>query len=80
VVSVGPEADRLVDADALWEGLLHLRVEEREALYLHLVEGWSAREVSEKVHKPRNTVLSLIHRGRARLKAWFIDNDLEVIG
>jgi RNA polymerase sigma factor (sigma-70 family) len=45
-----------------------LRPEEREALFLCAVEGWTAGEVSERTGQPRNTVLSLVHRGRARLR------------
>lgn len=76
---VAPEAERLIEADALWAGLLELRPEEREALYLHLVEGYTAREVAERTDKPRNTVLSLLHRGRARLKTWLTAAQ-EVVG
>lgn len=47
--------------------LSHLRPEEREALYLNIVEGYSAREIAELTGKPRNTVLSLIHRGKEKL-------------
>lgn len=79
-VGVRPEVERLIEADALWDGLLQLRPEEREALYLHHVEGWSAREVAERTGRPRNTVLSLLHRGRARLKDWLTTRDKEVIG
>ncbi|MCB9693153.1 MAG: RNA polymerase sigma factor [Alphaproteobacteria bacterium] len=79
-VPVRPEAERLIEADALWEGLLALREEEREALYLHHVEGWSAQEVGERTGRPRNTVLSLLRRGRQRLESWPGQNGLEVTG
>lgn len=76
---VCPEAERLILADALWAGLLTLRAAEREALYLHLVEGWTAAEIAERTAQPRNTVLSHLHRGRARLKAW-LQRNLEEAG
>lgn len=76
IQSVGPEAERLIEADALWEGLLALREEEREALYLHHVEGWSAREVAERTHRPRNTVLSLLQIASA-FEAVRLDPDLK---
>lgn len=44
-----------------------LRVEEREALYLNVVEGHTAREIAARTGAPRNTVLSLIHRARKKL-------------
>lgn len=71
---VGPEAERLILADALWTGLLSLRSAEREALYLNLVEGWTAAEIAERTGQPRNTVLSLMHRGRTNLRNWLTTN------
>lgn len=44
-----------------------LRYEEREAVYLNYVEGYSAREISQLTQKSRNTVLSLLHRARQKL-------------
>ena len=52
------------DIDAL---LSELRPEEREALYLHEVEGYSASEISRMTGQPRGRVLGLMHRGRQRL-------------
>jgi RNA polymerase sigma-70 factor (ECF subfamily) len=79
---VRPEIERLIEADALWAGLMQLRPEEREVLHLHLVEGWTAREIAEQCGTPRNTVLSWMHRGRTRLKEWLLaqDDTREVIG
>jgi RNA polymerase sigma factor (sigma-70 family) len=53
----------------LWAALAALREEEREALYLMAVEGWTAQEVADQTGRPRNTVLSLVHRGRAKVRA-----------
>ncbi|MGF1657099.1 MAG: RNA polymerase sigma factor [Verrucomicrobiales bacterium] len=47
--------------------LATLRAEEREALYLHVVEGYSAREIAKLSGAPRNTILSYIHRAKAKL-------------
>ena len=47
--------------------LAQLRDVEREALFLHVVEGYSANEIAVLTGKPRGTVLSLIHRGRQKL-------------
>jgi RNA polymerase sigma-70 factor, ECF subfamily len=52
------------DIDAL---LSELRPEEREALFLHWVEGYTASEISRLTGQPRGTVLSLLHRARQRL-------------
>lgn len=50
------------------EVLSHLRLEEREALYLNAIEGFSAREIAELTGRSRNTVLSLMHRAKKKLK------------
>ncbi len=56
--------DTNVDLDVL---LAVLRPEEREALYLNVVAGFTAREIGEVTGQPRNTVLSLVHRARRKL-------------
>lgn len=45
-----------------------LRFEEREALFLAVVEGYTAEEVGELTGRPRGTVLSLLHRAKAKLR------------
>lgn len=65
--SAGPASEPGASLD-LDELLAHLRPEEREALYLNAVEGYSASEIAELTQQPRNTVLSLIHRGKQRLE------------
>jgi RNA polymerase sigma-70 factor (ECF subfamily) len=52
------------DVDAI---LKQLRKEEREALYLNVVEGYTAQEISEMTKTPRGSVLSLIHRAKKKL-------------
>lgn len=49
--------------------LAALRPKEREALYLHAVEGYSATEIGRLTEQGRGTVLSLIHRARKKLAA-----------
>ncbi|MEM9594638.1 MAG: RNA polymerase sigma factor [Acidobacteriota bacterium] len=44
-----------------------LRPEEREAIYLNVVEGYTAEEIARWTDRPRNTVLSHLHRARKRL-------------
>lgn len=48
-----------------------LRPEEREALYLNVVEGFTATEISEQTGAPRGTILSHIHRARQKLAKAF---------
>ena len=52
------------DIDAL---LSELRAEEREAPFLHEVEGFTASEISRMTGQARGTVLSLKRRARQRL-------------
>ena len=57
---------------AFWEsGLSKLRPSEREALFLSVVEGYSAKEISEQTDQPRGSVLSLIHRAKQKLRRSF---------
>ncbi|MEM9557825.1 MAG: RNA polymerase sigma factor [Acidobacteriota bacterium] len=55
-----------VDLERLLAGL---RAKEREALFLHAVEGYTAAEIAELTDRSRGTVLSLIHRARRKLVA-----------
>lgn len=45
-----------------------LRPGEREAIYLHHVEGHTAEEVGVLTRQPRGTVLSLLHRAMKKLR------------
>ena len=47
--------------------LQSIRVEEREAIYLNVVEGYSAQEIAELTQRSRNTVLGLLSRGKQKL-------------
>lgn len=58
-----PSVDK-VDMERLLAGL---RSVEREALYLHAVEGYTAAEIAELTGQSRGTVLSLIYRARQKL-------------
>jgi RNA polymerase sigma factor (sigma-70 family) len=54
------------DLDAL---LAILRPAEREMLFLHYYQGHTAEEISQLTSQPRGTVLSLLHRAIAKLRA-----------
>lgn len=45
-----------------------LRGNEREALFLHYIEGHTAEEIGRLTEQPRNTVLSLMRRGLQKLR------------
>lgn len=51
-------------------GLAELREVEREALFLSVIEGYTAAEIAGLTHSTRGTVLSLIHRSKAKLRRW----------
>ena len=44
-----------------------LRAEEREIIFLNIVEGYTAQEIAELTQRSRNTILSLLHRGKKKL-------------
>ena len=54
------------DLDVL---LATLRPAERELLFLHYHQGHTAEEIGRLTDQPRNTVLSIIHRAIAKLRA-----------
>ena len=58
--------------------LARLRVPEREALFLTVVEGYTAEEVGRLTHSPRGTVLSLVHRARMKMQNYLMDEDCKV--
>jgi RNA polymerase sigma-70 factor (ECF subfamily) len=59
--------------DILQNGLLEralasIRAEEREVLFLAVVEGYTAEEIATLTVRPRGTILSLLHRTKAKLR------------
>ncbi len=60
----------LMDADEMQSVLERLRDVEREALYLSVVEGYTADEIAQMIESTRGTVLSLVHRSKAKLRQW----------
>ena len=57
-----------IDMETVWQAIAP---HEREVLHLWAIEGMTAREIGEATDTPRNTILSRIHRLRARLQARF---------
>jgi RNA polymerase sigma-70 factor (ECF subfamily) len=54
---------------ALHGALGLLRDDEREVIFLHAVEAFSASEIAALTGRPRGTILSLLHRTKAKLRA-----------
>jgi DNA-directed RNA polymerase specialized sigma24 family protein len=52
----------------LASALQQLRPDERELLYLSAVEEYSANEIAKLTHKPRGTILSILHRTKKKLR------------
>ncbi|MGK2855782.1 MAG: RNA polymerase sigma factor [Thermoanaerobaculia bacterium] len=64
----GWEAPDYLDNGRLDRALSELRPEERETIYLAVVEGYTAQEIAGMTGRPRGTVLSLLHRTRHKLR------------
>ncbi|MEM9419197.1 MAG: RNA polymerase sigma factor [Planctomycetota bacterium] len=58
----------LVQNDSVEAALRCLSDDEREAVLLAWVEGYTARETAKQLGRPRGTVLSLLHRARKKLR------------
>ena len=57
-----------LEAAHLHQALGRLRDDEREMLFLAVVEGFTAEEISRLTDRPRGTVLSLIFRAKRKLR------------
>ncbi|HEV8628811.1 MAG TPA: RNA polymerase sigma factor [Thermoanaerobaculia bacterium] len=62
------EAPDVLENGRLERALSQLRVEERETLFLAIVEGYTAEEIGRLTSRPRGSVLSLLHRTKAKLR------------
>lgn len=63
--------------DGVLEQLFSLPAAERNALYLHYYEGYSAKEIAKMLHRTENAVFILLSRARKRLKAILEEEDEE---
>jgi RNA polymerase sigma-70 factor (ECF subfamily) len=75
-VGVPEEALALLDREAIARALTHLPRDQRLAIVLMDLAGLTASEAAEALGCPRNTVLSWVHRGRKRLAAHLVEQDL----
>lgn len=62
------ELPDVIESESLHRALGQLRSEERELLFLSFVEGYTAEQIASMTNRPRGTVLSQIHRGKAKLR------------
>lgn len=62
------EVPDVLETGALERALAQLRTEEREALFLAVVEGYTAEEIGNLTARPRGTILSLLHRTKKKLR------------
>lgn len=62
------DAPDVLQNGQLEKALATLRVEEREALFLAIVEGYTAEEIAGMTARPRGTILSLLHRAKRKLR------------
>ena len=76
--TISPNEEQYADSDMLAQSLGQLSMEEREALYLWAVEGYTAKEIAKIGSLSRNTVLSRIHRARAKLRSLLQEVKTEV--
>lgn len=66
--TTAPAGDEPGTSTDVEELLGSLREGEREALFLHYIEGHTAEEIGRLTSQPRNTVLSLMRRGMQKLR------------
>jgi len=68
------DAERSQLRGRLLDALAELREDRREVLLLHDLEGWTHREIAERVDLPEGTVRSHLHHARRamreRLRGW----------
>lgn len=67
--------DLPVSIERLPAALARLREDEREALFLTAIEGWTVEAVAAHQQRPRGTLLSLLHRARSKLHRWLTAHD-----
>ena len=68
-----------ITSDELDRFLRQLRDVERETLYLSVVEGYTADEISTMTSTARGTVLSMIHRAKIKLRTWMAGENIHSV-
>ncbi len=77
--SVLEEPERILESldDRLVSAIAMLSTDERHCLMLRLLEGFSYREISAFLCKPKGTVMSQVHRARMKLRERLADLAVE---
>lgn len=65
------ESSEFNSDETMKEALSSIRAEERAALFLAVVEGYTAQYIADLFDWPRGTVLSHLHRARSKIKKHF---------
>jgi RNA polymerase sigma-70 factor (ECF subfamily) len=66
------------NTESLEKALKNLTAEEREILFLFVIEGYTAKEIAEMIERPRNSVLSIVYRSRMKLRKMLEKEKAEV--
>ena len=67
-IAIGPEDDATADRMRIRSALAQLSEDQRLALMLSVVEGYTAPEIAQIMNVPHNTVYSHITRGKKKLE------------
>ena len=67
----------LISENSVNKILLSLEPDEREIMYCWAIEGFSTAEISEKLDKPKGTILSKIYRMRKKIIKQFSGNSID---
>jgi RNA polymerase sigma-70 factor (ECF subfamily) len=66
------------NTESLEKALTNLTAGEREILFLFVIEGYTAKEISKMIDRPRNSVLSIVYRSRMKLRKMLENEQVEV--
>ncbi|MCG8417778.1 MAG: RNA polymerase sigma factor [Proteobacteria bacterium] len=61
-------ADLVIEGDLIRRALSQLRSEEREAIFLSAVEGYTGEEISALTGRSPGAVRTMLHRARAKMR------------
>lgn len=79
LVSVSPSPERMAEIsemrDRLLSALRELPEERREVVLLHDLEGWTHRQIAQRMGLPVGTVASHLHHARKRLREILRDRE-----
>lgn len=69
-LEVASGSDMIIAGDLVRRALDDLRAEEREAIYLSAVEGYSGDEISNLTGRSPGAVRTMLHRVRSKMKSF----------